>query len=262
VGDAAAGAPTTLAAVAVIAHLSDFHLGDDPVAEARFTAVLDRLAGLAERVDAILVTGDVLDDPAVGDYAAIGRRLRALGRPVVACPGNHDDRAGFRALLDLPAGDGPVDSLLVAGGVTVVACDTSVPGAPHGRLEESTLRRLAAALADAGDGPILIGLHHVPVALDLPLVDRIGLREQAGLERLVRGASGVVGVVCGHAHTAAATTFAGVPLVVAPAVSSTLLHAVESGAEDVFDREQPPGFVLHVVDGGRLTSHVRWAPTA
>lgn len=81
-------------------HTADWHIGKSlhgitRVDETR--AVLEEIVSVArdERVDAILVAGDLLDRRLV-DPAALGLALEALGAlgevaPVVAVPGNHDD---------------------------------------------------------------------------------------------------------------------------------------------------------------------------
>ncbi|MEE1831794.1 hypothetical protein [Streptomyces sp. SP17KL33] len=67
----------------------------------------------------------------------------------------------------------------------------------------------------------------------------------------------------GHAHTAASSVFAGLPLVVAPGVVSTLMMPSELvlpegwSEDDTLDFERPPAFTLHVFDGERLVSHTR-----
>jgi 3',5'-cyclic AMP phosphodiesterase CpdA len=241
----------------VVVQLSDFHLGDDEEASARLDAVLAHVAAMAVRPDALLVTGDVLDAPdRAGDYAAVGRRLAALGVPVIACPGNHDDRVRFRSLLAGDPAEGPVDTRLDLDGLTILACDTSVAGQPWGRLEAATLAWLERELAGAS-GPVLVALHHTPVPIGMPIIDAIALRRPEGLEQVLRAAPNVIGVVSGHAHTTAATTFAGLPLLVCPAVSSTILLEQEGGATPVFDRSAPPALAIHLVEGARLTSHVR-----
>lgn len=66
----------------------------------------------------------------------------------------------------------------------------------------------------------------------------------------------VVAVLCGHAHTAAVTTFAGRPLLVAPGVVSTLRPPGEGGG--VADYDAPPGAAFHVLDDeGRLATRYR-----
>ena len=81
-------------------HTADWHLGKrlygaDRADEA--AVVLDEIVALAdtERVDAVLVAGDLLDRRLI-DSAALGACLRALERlaavaPVLAVAGNHDD---------------------------------------------------------------------------------------------------------------------------------------------------------------------------
>ena len=69
----------------------------------------------------------------------------------------------------------------------------------------------------------------------------------------------VSAILCGHAHTAAASTFAGRPVRVAPSTASTLRLPWEHG--DLFDREAPPAVAFHVLDdAGRLTTHFRVVP--
>ena len=67
----------------------------------------------------------------------------------------------------------------------------------------------------------------------------------------------VAGVLCGHAHTAASTQFAGRPLVVAPGVASTVMLPAERPDGPPLDLDLPAAITFHVLDGGRLTSHVR-----
>jgi Icc protein len=74
----------------------------------------------------------------------------------------------------------------------------------------------------------------------------------------------VKALLAGHVHTGASTTFAGVPLRIAPGVVSGSLLPIEPGADRgwaaggpvEFDR--PPSLLLHVLhDDGRVTSHHR-----
>lgn len=92
------------------------------------------------------------------------------------------------------------------------------------------------------DTPVFVYFHHPPVLLHSPFIDQI--RQQ------------VVGILCGHAHSAAATTFAGRPLLVAPGVASTLKLPWERG--DDLDYRLPPAIAFHVLDENwRLTTHYR-----
>jgi len=249
----------------VLAHISDLHLDGTERATRRAERVRDHLWGLPGRVDALLVTGDIADHGSEDEYEEAARLL-GLRRddtppfPVLTCPGNHDSRAPYRkALLDEPPADGPVNSVQVFDDAAVLMCDSSIPGRDEGEFDEETYAWIESTL-DELDGrlPALLAFHHPPVALHHPLPDAYQLREPRALAGLLERRPEVVGLITGHAHTPAATTFAGRPLVVGPGVTWTLRLPWEG--EGVADREAPPGLAFHVLDDeGRLTSHFRVA---
>jgi Icc-related predicted phosphoesterase len=101
----------------------------------------------------------------------------------------------------------------------------------------------------------VIAFHHPPVDLHC-WIDRLRQTGEDRLAAVVRRHDNVVALVCGHAHTAAATTFAGLPLLVAPGVSSTVVLPWEDSR--VVDEEQPAGVAFHVIgDDRRVTTHFR-----
>src|SRR5690606_1341354 len=133
----------------------------------------------------------------------------------------HDDRGQFRKVLLGQDGDGPINQARTIGGVLFALCDSSIPGRVEGRLAPETMAWLRELLTGT-DAPAFVCLHHPPVPLHQPLVDSVRLTEAAGLAELIEECPNVVAVLCGHAHSAGASTFAGRPVVVAPAVDSTL----------------------------------------
>ncbi|MDH2424400.1 metallophosphoesterase [Sphaerisporangium sp. TRM90804] len=248
----------------VIAHLSDVHVDDDRRSVERTRAVMEYLEDLPYDLDAVLVTGDIADHALPAEYER-ARRLLTSRHPLLICPGNHDERAAFRRhMLGQPESASPVNQAHHAPGVVIALCDSSVPGKDEGFLEDETLAWLDDVLARAPAGvPVLVGFHHPPVPLHIPYVDAI---RQFGAERLAAIAArrpNLTAFLAGHAHTSAATTFAGRPLLVAPGVVSTLRLPWEhrAHAEDPLDLAQPPGVAFHVLDdAGRLTTHYRVVP--
>jgi 3',5'-cyclic AMP phosphodiesterase CpdA len=249
----------------IIAHLSDLHLDDGPRAEERVAAVMAYLGGLGP-IDAVVVTGDIADHGAATEYARATELLKHPA-PVLVCPGNHDVRAEFRTgLLDLPASDGPIDLAREIDGVLFAMCDSTIPGRGAGHLADETLDWLDGVLS-GGDGPAFVAFHHPPVEVGLPLVDEI---RQSGEERLAAVLARhprVSALLAGHVHTGASTTFAGVPLRIAPGVVSSSLLPVEPGADRGWDEggpleyDRPPSLLLHVLhDDGRVTTHHRTVP--
>ncbi|MFI0235253.1 metallophosphoesterase [Streptomyces sp. NPDC016845] len=248
----------------VLAQISDLHLDGTPRATERARRVLDHLRTLPGPVDALLVTGDIADHGAESEYEEAGELLglhdpaAPFPFPVLTCPGNHDSRAPYRAaLLREPEAEGPVNRAHRVGGAAVLMCDSSVPGADEGALDEGTYTWIEERLdALDGDTPVLIAFHHPPVVLHHPLPDRYLLTQPRSLARLLERRPEIVAVITGHAHTPAATTFAGRPLIVGPGVTWTLRLPWEG--EQVADREAPVGLAFHVLDDERrLTTHFR-----
>ncbi|MEU4407625.1 phosphodiesterase [Streptosporangium sp. NPDC023963] len=242
----------------ILAHVSDVHIDGSPRSIDRTRSVMRHLENLPGPLDAVMVTGDIADNGLIEEYE-IARELLTTRYPTIICPGNHDVRSAFRkALLDVDEdGDGPINQVLRLDGLTVVLCDSSVPGRPEGFLEDETVTWLNGVLAETPDTPVIVGMHHPPVSLGTPYVDSIRLRNPERLEAVVRRHPQVVAVIAGHAHTAASTTFAGLPLSVAPGVVSTLRLNQELDAPVPVDYDLPPQIAMHVFDGGRLITHVR-----
>ncbi|MER7210760.1 phosphodiesterase [Streptosporangium sp. NPDC000239] len=239
-----------------LAHVSDIHIDDSPRSVERTRAVMRHLDGLPGPLDAVIVTGDIADHGTVEEYE-IARRALTSRHPTVICPGNHDSRAAFRKVLLDQDGDDPVNQVLRLDGLVVALCDSSVPGRHDGLLTEETLAWLDGVLAESPDVPALVGMHHPAVPLGIPYVDDIRLREPERLEAVLSRHPQVVAVLAGHAHTPASTWFAGRPLLVAPGVINTLLLPTETAERRSFDLSLPPQIALHVLDGDRLTTHVR-----
>lgn len=241
----------------LLAQLSDFHLDGTARSTERATRVMDHLRALPRRPDALLVTGDIADHGAEAEYEeAVG--LLDAPFPVLCCPGNHDDRATYRrVLLGEPPETTPINRLHRVGGAAVLMCDATIPGRDDGRLDPDTLAWIDTALTELGqEVPALLAFHQPPVALGHPVPDSSQLDAGQGLVELLADHPQVVALLTGHAHTGAASFFAGIPVLVAPAVTWTLRLPCEGAA--IADRSAPPGLLLHLLDEDhRLTTHFR-----
>jgi 3',5'-cyclic-AMP phosphodiesterase len=247
-----------------IAQISDLHLDGGRRAWDRAERVVAFLADAPGPIDVLLVTGDIADHGQADEYADARKLLDRIPFPVLVLPGNHDVRRPFAAGLLDPGPDdpdAPLDRSARAAGVEFLLCDSTIPGQAGGLIGEDGIAWLERTLAAAGsDVPALVCFHHPPVVLHT-WVDRIRQRQAERLAAVLERHPRVVGVLCGHAHTAAVTTFAGRPLVVAPGVTSTIRLPAET--RDDVDLDQPPGFALHVLDDERrLVTHFRVVPGA
>lgn len=251
----------------VVAHLSDPHLGGSPDRPERLRRTLAHATGGARRADVVLLTGDIADSGRPEQYAQASRLLAEVSVPVLAVPGNHDDRVAFRAGLlagpgdgDVPC-DGPLHRVRSVAGASFVLLDSTVPGADGGHLGTDSLTWLAGALRQAirRDGaPVFVVMHHPPIALGHPSLDAIGLADAAAFADVVAGHPGVTAVLAGHAHSSSTGQLGGVPVILAPGIASTFAMPWEPAPTDVATAAAP-GLAFHVVaDNGSLTSHIRW----
>ncbi|MER6770642.1 metallophosphoesterase [Streptomyces bacillaris] len=241
----------------LLAQISDLHLDGSERATRRATRTMEYLRALPRPVDALLVTGDIADHGTEAEYEEAARIL-AAPFPVLPCPGNHDARPAYRkALLGEAPAEGPVNRVHRIAGTAILMCDSTIPGRDEGRLDTETLAWIDATLTALPDGvPALIAFHQPPVELHHPLPDAGRLEEPEHLAALLTAHPRVVAVLTGHAHTAAASTFAGRPLIVGPAVTWTLRMPWEG--DRPADRDQPPGLAFHVLgEDRRLTTHFR-----
>jgi Icc protein len=247
-----------------IAQVSDMHLDGSPARARRARAVMNRLRGARAPLDAVLVTGDIADHGRPSEYEE-ARTILSAPCPVLFWPGNHDERGAFRRGLlsdrvagargGVPGQEAPLNQVHRVAGAVLALCDSVVPGQDGGYLDDETLGWLDAVLSDDPDASALVCLHHYPVPLHTELADTIRLAGEDRLAAVISRHPQVVAVLCGHAHTAAATTFAGRPLLVAPGVLSTGVTPWD--VSDTADAEAPPAVAYHIIGDGRLTTHYR-----
>jgi len=219
---------------------------------ARLAAAIAHLNRMDPRPEFVLVTGDLANGPAAGEYGTLAALLPRLAMPAFAVPGNHDDRAGLRSLFPgapwMP-GAGFVQFAVDRGPLRILMLDTLEPGRTEGRLCAFRLAWIAARLEEH-PGPVVVAMHHPPFATGVRFMDRVALQEPDGLAALVRRHGNVQRVLCGHVHRSVTAPFAGTVATAVPATAHQL--ALELGAE-AFPRwtEEPPVVALHA-----------WSPAA
>ncbi len=250
----------------VFAQFSDTHLDGGRHRGDRLAAVMDYLNGLSVRLDAILVTGDVADHGLAEEYEQARALLASAPGPVLSCPGNHDERAAFRAVLHGPDGEpgaenvgAPVNSVHHTANAVYAMCDSTIPGRDDGLLTDDTISWLDRELSARPDVPAFVCFHHPPALLHSAFLDGIRQFGEDRLAGLMARHRQIAAILCGHAHTPAVTTFAGRPLVVAPGVASTVRLPWERGS--TLDAQAPAAIAFHIFDdSGRLTTHYRVVP--
>lgn len=235
----------------LVAQLTDLHVvapgrrayGMVDTARCLATAVR-RLLALDPRPDLVLVTGDLAYDGAPAEYRHLLELLRPLPTPWRVIPGNHDRRAALRAILPVqhcPAGD-VVERLCWCedhGPLRVVGLDSLVESESHGELDPAQLGWLDARLSEAPHRPSLVLLHHPPLPTGIAHMDRIGLREPAGLGAVLSRHPQVERLLCGHVHRPIQWRWAGTLVSVAPATAHQVALDLRPDGPAAFTLEAP-----------------------
>lgn len=210
--------------------------------------------------DLVLVTGDLTDDDGTpAAYDAVRTRLAELPVPCRLLVGNHDDRDALRAAFpdhDYLPPEGALHYAFDLGPLRVVVLDTKADGGgPVGELGPERLAWTDRALAEAGDRPVLLAMHHQPAPAGLLHLDRVGLRDGEALAAIVARHPAVRLVIAGHVHRPIAMAWAGSLVMTAPAVGYQFPLTFEEGGQSGFLME-PPGFLLHLWrPEGRFVTH-------
>lgn len=250
----------------LIAQLSDPHLCPPGAVyqsvldtARRFAKALDQAASFAP--DLLLLSGDLTDNGDAESYALARQLLAALPCPILAIPGNHDDRESFRAglsglanLIPLPAA-GPLH-VSADGPVRVIGLDVTVPGDHHGLITADHASWLDAALAAQPGTPTLLVMHQPPFSTGIGYIDDYRCFGEDLLDATLSRHPQVIRILAGHVHRFTLTGFAGRPALTAPAIATSLALRLGPGAAPASFTE-PAAFLLHHWDGHGLTTHLQ-----
>jgi Icc protein len=230
-----------------VLQVSDVHLttsprppgSDDP--EARLDLVLAAAVDRFGTPDLVIVSGDLTDDASEAATRVLADRLHALGAPVVAVPGNHDDPAVVAAAF------GPSEAEI--GAWRVVGVDTSRPHQVHGTVDVAAVCERLDSL-DAR--PTLVALHHPPVAPSTHEWFRLDVADE--LAAALAGRRHVRAVLSGHLHLPFEDAVRGVPVLGAP---STWVGISHDGDTFVVGGSDTAGARwLELLDDGTLTTEL------
>lgn len=247
---------------AVIVQLSDVHIGSrlagrDVAAGQALRRALAAVGSLGDRVDLLLVTGDLVDAGADEEYDELFSLLDQVAVPTVLLPGNHDDRARLRARL---AGRQPIDpslpgvcTVVEVGPLRVIGLDSWVAHEEGGRLGAEQCAWLDAQLSADGR-PTIVAVHHPPVRIGHAILDTMFLDDADAFGDVVGRHPHVERVVCGHAHRSVTVRWRGTVVSVAPSSIRQFSPAFAEVARLGTNDEQP-GLLVHAWVGGALASH-------
>ena len=221
------------------------------VTDASLHHVLDEAYARVPDFEALLVTGDLVQDDPSG-YLRFRSIFGSLQKPVLCIPGNHDEPDIMRK--SLAGAPFQMCGSYSAAGWQLVMLDSCDPGHVGGRLSAQELERLDRAL---GSSPAhaMVCLHHHPVEMGSRWIDTIGLANRDEFWRVIEAHANVRAVVWGHVHQEYEGDRGGVRLFATPSTGAQFLPMSDRYAVDT----RPPAyrpFDLH--PDGRIDSEIRW----
>ena len=255
----------------IIAQITDLHIrepGRLAYKRINTAAYLERavntLMTQKQKVDALIVTGDLCDFGRESEYDHLQRLLQPLDCPVYLMPGNHDNREQLRRSFDTHTylqqhhGEQIYYSVKI-GVVQLIALDTAVLGKSYGELDKTQLQWLDRQLSQSRGAPVIIAMHHPPFNTLIGHMDKIGLLKGATeLAEIVKKYPNVERVICGHLHRSIDVRFAGTIASTAPSVAHQVALDIDPNAASCWVLE-PPAYKLHIwQEDGPLVSHLAY----
>jgi 3',5'-cyclic AMP phosphodiesterase CpdA len=225
------------------------------------SAAVTAVLGLEPRPHAVLVSGDLVNDPRAPEYERVAELLAPLPMPVHLLAGNHDHAALIREHFPTEYSTGadgePFRYSTAVGDLRLIACDTTMPGREDGSFDSERLGWLERELAAASATPTIVAMHHPPLLTGLTALDQIGLppADREALAELLAANPQVLRVVCGHVHRGAFGMLGGCGVFACP--STDLQAPLEIGMQEIHLTREPPAIALHVLTAGELVSHLQ-----
>jgi 3',5'-cyclic AMP phosphodiesterase CpdA len=209
----------------------------------------------------VLATGDLTAWGRTADYERLAELVAPLRVPVLAIPGNHDDRDGVRATFpDLPWADAEHASWVTEiAGVRVIGLDSTVPGAAGAAFDDAREAWLVDVLAQRAEGVTILTMHHPPFRTGIGWMDRSGFDRMARFAAVVEG-SDVDRIFCGHLHRPIVSEVGGVPVQVGLPTIELIELDLEPGARPRLVLDPIAYNLVAIADDGIVT-HTRFVET-
>lgn len=255
----------------LIAQISDMHVskpgrlfGNRIDSRAAFAQMIGSVLSLNPQPDLVLLSGDLAETGASEEYDFIAAQISRFACPVVAIPGNHDDRAEMLRKIPHCVAEQPGGHLSIVRddlALCVIGLDTIIPGTVNGEICERRIAWLDQALASNAGKPVLLAMHHPPIKTGFVAMDNYGIRSgvEAFTEIVRKYATTVKAIVCGHVHRTIMGSIAGVPVVISPATSLAFKFDLGQKPSLKFV-EEPSQFLVHYWnEASGLVTHVAFA---
>ncbi len=245
-----------------LAQISDCHLSSNPdtpyrglKADSGLAAVVQAVANW--RADAVMLSGDLSEDASEPSYRRLAKHIHSLNIPVFALPGNHDLPELMQQYFPHGAYQGPW--LQTAGAWKLMLFNSARPRRIDGCIAATDLQQLDDWLKNDGAGPALLALHHQPVPVGAPWIDKHMLDQPEDFLQCVARHPQIKAVVWGHVHQVYEAERQQTRFMSAPSSAANSLRGTDRFS---LDPAGPACRWLELFDDGRLESGILYGMSA
>lgn len=241
-------------------HITDTHLHAQKDARMRGVNTYDTLQAIVGRImsgkrkpDAIIATGDLVQDETAHGYEIFKECIEPIGVPIHCLPGNHDSQKIMQDIL----GQAPFQ---YCGHATyadwcIIMLNTVIRLDDSGFLTEAELKRLDDTLRAQADKHTVVCMHHHPYPMNSHWLDGVNLRNGDELFAVLDKHENVRCITWGHVHQASDRERNGVRMISTPSTASQFMPESDAFRLDT----RPPGYRwLDLHPDGTLTTEVIW----
>ena len=218
-----------------------------------FKAVVDHALASGHEIDAVISTGDLVQDETRQGYERFCAVMTELNVPIHCVPGNHDSPEIMADVLDQTPFQFCGSAVYKNWGLIML--NSAIRWDDCGRLEDKELAELQTMLDAHREQEILIGMHHHPLPTGSRWLDGLNLLNHADFFRIIAAYKNVRCVAWGHVHQASDRIHNGVRMLSTPSTGSQFHPDSETFRLDT----RPPGYRwINLLPNGDIDTEVVW----
>ncbi len=150
--------------------------------------------------DLIFLTGDLSQDESLGSYQYLLNAFKPYQIPVIWIPGNHDNLNLMNTVFNLSPLFFRIDQIELKHWIFIFL-NTQLEGSINGFINQNDLILIENGIKNATllNKKIALIMHHHPVSVGTPLIDKYFINNQEKLWEIISHTN-VELAICGHVH--------------------------------------------------------------
>ena len=214
--------------------------------------IVSHIRKLHSDLDALVISGDISDDESSESYSNLLEIIDKVDAEIYLMPGNHDSVDEIKKC----AFNSKVNSELyfVRDNWIYFMFNTKKEDSPNGFLKQNEIDIFSNVLSKNRDKYFMIFLHHHPVEIGSPTMDKMIIENSKILLDLIRQNKSIKGVSWGHIHNVFETDLNSAKLFSTP---STCYQSKPKSETFIIDTNEKPGYrIIYFSSDGDLDTEI------